>query len=251
MVRLTSLLIATALIGSGQSYGDLFSVIRLIRRPSAYSANPEMISAYRNTRVPVDVIGLRSITGVQQSWLLEAHGSFANVEATDAALAAVGGSGQSTEPDFATLIGVLRPGLSYRPTDAIKSLPLARFFQVTIFRTRPGHSYEFAELIRMRNAAQDYINLDRPEIGYQIVSGTEAGTYFFLAPMQSLAAIDNAIATTWGRSDAAGHGARQASNNVASEAEVYREQLLFRVEPQMSSVSETFAGSAQDFWLGK
>src|SRR6476620_11818567 len=122
MVRLTTLLIATALIGSGQSYGDLFSVIRLIRRPSAYSAgNPQIISAYRNARVPANVIGLRSITGVQQSWLVEAHGSFASVEATDSALATVGGPGQQTEPDFATLIGVLRPALSYRPADAIKS----------------------------------------------------------------------------------------------------------------------------------
>jgi hypothetical protein len=48
----------------------------------------------------------------------------------------------------------------------MKALPLARYFQVTIFRARPGTSYEFAEVMRIRNAAQDYINLDRPEIGY-------------------------------------------------------------------------------------
>src|SRR5947209_976333 len=103
MVRLTGLLIATALIGSGQSYGDAFSVIRLIRRPSGNSVNPEMVSAYRNARVPVDVIGLRSITGVQQSWLVEAHVSFASVQATDAALAAASRPAESTDTAFATL----------------------------------------------------------------------------------------------------------------------------------------------------
>jgi hypothetical protein len=131
----------------------------------------------------------------------------------------------------------------------MKALPLARYFQVTIFRARPGASYEFAEVMRIRNAAQDYINLDRPEIGYQIISGTESGTYVFLAPMQSLSAIDNAIATSWGRADGATHAARQASNKAAGDAEIWREQLLFRVEPKMSYVSETFGAASPEFWL--
>lgn len=251
MLRVTFLLISTMVPVWSQSYGDSFAVIRLIRRPSGSIANPEMIKAHRSARVPVDVLGLRSISGVQQSWLVEAHGSFSSIEATDAALTGVGGHGDSTEAGYATLIGLLRPGLSYRPVDAIKSLPLARYFQVTIFRTRPGSSLEFSELMRTRNAAQDYINLDRPEIGYQIISGAESGTYVFLAPMQSLSAIDNALATTWGRADTATHAARQASNKVASEADIWREQLLFRVEPRMSFVSDTFGAATPDFWLGK
>ncbi len=76
MLRLTSLLI-TATIGlCGQSYGDSFALIRLMRRPSAGAAIPGIVSAHRNARVPVDVIGLRSITGLPQLWLVEAHGSF-------------------------------------------------------------------------------------------------------------------------------------------------------------------------------
>lgn len=246
-----SLCIAAAMCLCGQSYGDSFTLIRLLRRPSGGGVNTDMIKTHRNARVPVDVIGLRSITGVQQSWLVEAHGSFASIEATDAALTAVGGTGDSADAGYPTLVGLLRPGLSYRPVDAMKALSLARYFQVTIFRTRPGTSYEFAEVMRMRNAAQDYINLDRPEIGYQIISGAESGTYVFLAPMQSLSAIDNAITATWGRTDVAAHAARQASNKAAGEADIWREQLLFRVEPRMSFVSETFGAGSPEFWLGK
>ena len=95
------------------------------------------------------------------------------------------------------------------------------------------------------------MNLDRPEVGYQVISGTESGTYIFLAPMPSLSAIDNAIAATWGRGDGLAHAARQASNKAAGEAEIWREQLLFRVEPRMSFVSETFGGASPEFWLGK
>lgn len=201
----------------------------------------------------MDVLGLRSITGTQQAWLVEAHGSFASIEATDKALtAAATASGDgSGDAQFATLIGLLRPGLSYRPMDAIKALAASRYYQVTIFRTRPGTAMEFAEVMRIRNAAQDQINLDRPEIGYQIISGTEAGTYVFLAPLPSLGAIDNVIASTWGRPDTAVHAARQATSKATAEAEIWREQLLFRVEPQMSYVSEAFSSAAPDFWLSR
>ncbi len=250
MLRVTFLLVSLAIGLNAQNYGDAFSLIRLIRRPAGGAANPEIVMAHRNARVPVDVVGLRSLTGQQQAWLIEAHGSFSSIEATDSALAATGGASAS-DAHYPTLIGLLRPGLSYRPIDALKALPLARFFQVTIFRTRPGMSYEFAEVMRMRNAAQDYINLDRPEIGYQIISGAESGTYVFLAPVQNLAAVDNAIATMWGRGDGVTHAARQATNKVAAEADIWREQLLFRVEPRMSYVSETFGAAAPDFWLGK
>ena len=251
MLRAFFFIFFAALVCHAQSYGDAFSIIRLIRRPLSGGDPSEIVRNHRSARVPVDVIGVRSLSGVPQSWLLEAHGSFASIEATDSALAAGAGNSDAGAGGYATLVGLLRPGLSYRPADAIKTLPLARYFYVTIFRTKPGSSYEFAELMRLRNASQDFVNLDRPEIGYQVISGAESGTYVFLAPMQSLSAMDNAIATTWGRSDAAAHAARQASNKVASDAEIWREQLLFRVEPRMSYVSETFGGAAPDFWLGK
>jgi hypothetical protein len=236
----------------GQNYGQAFSVIRLIRQPGA-TPGTEAIRGHRTARVPVDVIGLRSVTGVAQNWLVEAHGSFASLEATDTALAGAGvaSRGSASDSGFATLVGLLRPGLSYRPVEALKAIATARFFQVTFFRTRPGSGMEFAEVMRLRNAAQDQINLDRPEVGYQIISGGESGTYVFLAPLPSLQALDNAIAATWGRSDGLMHAARAAANKISNEADIWREQLLFRVEPGMSFVSEEFGAAAPEFWGGR
>jgi hypothetical protein len=110
---------------------------------------------------------------------------------------------------------------------------------------------DFAEVMRIRNASLDQLNIDRPEIGYQIMSGAESGTYVFLAPMPSLSTIDNAIARMWGTPDPSAHATRQASNRIAGEAGISREQLLFRVEPRISYVSESFASGARDFWQGK
>jgi hypothetical protein len=252
MVRIGVLLLATAACSLGQNPGDPFTLLRFIRKPSGPTVNPNVIEMHRAARVPVDVLGLKSITGTQQVWLVEAHGSFASIEATDKALAAVPAPPDPDAPLApATLVGLLRPGLSYRPEDALKALPGARYFQVTFFRTRPGTSMDFAEVIRIRNAALDQVNLDRPELGYQIISGGESGTYVFLAPLPSLQTIDNAIARTWGHADASGHAARQATSKITAEADIAREQLLFRVDPVISSVSEAFAAAAPDFWNGK
>lgn len=253
MVPILLLLLWTAAGLFGQNLGEPFTLIRLIRIPSGPAVNHELIQMHRTARVPVDVVGLQSITGTQQVWLLEAHGSFARLEATDKALAAASAAAVADRGHSAsdTLVGLLRPSLSYRPADAIKALPGARYFQVTFFQTRPGASMEFAEVMRIRNAALDHVNVDRPEIGYQIMSGAESGTYVFLAPLPSLVTIDNAIARTWGSPDSVGRAARDVTSKITAEGGITREQLLFRVEPRMSYVSESFAAAAPDFWRAK
>jgi hypothetical protein len=229
--------------------GEPFTLIRMIRKPSGAMVDPGVIQAHRGTRAPVDVVGIKSITGPHQVWLIEAHGSFASVEVVDRALSTV--PGQPSPDDAlapATLIGLLRPGLSYRPEEAIKALPNARYFQIAIFRSRPGTAMDFAEVMRIRNAALDRVNADRPELGYQILSGTSSGTFVFLSPMTSLKAIDETMARLWAYGDGSG---RHATNKITSEAEITREQFLFRVEPRISYVSESFAAAAPEFWHGR
>jgi len=63
--------------------------------------------------------------------------------------------------------------------------------------------------------------------------------------------MDEAIARTWGHPDAPGRSASQATNKISVEAGIGREQLLFRVEPRISYVSDAFANAAPDFWNGK
>jgi hypothetical protein len=248
-VRRLLLLPFVALCALAQYPGEPFTLIRLIRKASGPTVDLAIIDAHRGARTPVDVVGLKSITGPHQVWLVEAHGSFASVEMVDRALASVPVPA-SADDAFApaTLIGLLRPGLSYRPEEAIKALPMARYFQIAIFRTRPGTAMDFAEVMRIRNAALDRVNVDRPELGYQILSGTTSGTYVFLSPMPSLKAVDDSIARIYAYGDGSG---RQASSKITAEADITREQFLFRVDPRISYVSESFATASPDFWHGK
>jgi hypothetical protein len=226
--------IALTYAAAAQTLGEPFFLVRITQ------GDPSAIQPYRHGAVNVDVVGMQAITGDSQNWFIEPHASFASFEALDKALAT------AEFPDARRMIGVYRTGLSYRADEAIKLVRTARYFQVTVFRIRPGAEIDFSELIRIRKTAFDSINLDRPEIGYQIISGASSGTYVFLAPLQTLRTLDNTFARL-PHSEAAPRRNPEA-RQIQWEADVTREHMLFRVEPHMSKVTEEFAAADPEFW---
>jgi hypothetical protein len=214
-------------------------LIQMIRGPGGDNGT---IRPYSQAGAAVNVLGMRAVTGVSETWLLEAHDSFASIEDLDRALGAAS-PGQEDAPALArTMIAIYRPGWSYRPELAIRMFPKARYFHVTVHHVRPGT--EFGELVKQRRSGYDRINLDRPDIAYHVVSGAFSETYVFLAPLLSLKTLDDALARFAGSGDG-------GSKNLASEIEFSRESLLLRVEPKISWVSEAFVQADPDFWKGK
>jgi hypothetical protein len=241
-----------------QSLGEPFWLVRLIRAPSAGpSFDASAIDQHRAAQVQSEVVGASSITGAAEVWLIEVHRSFTSIEATDRALAGVarsGGGGRDPESIFVrgtTMIGLFRNGLSYRAQEAIKAMPLARYLQISVYHTRPGTEHDFAELIKLRKIGLDSINLDKPELGYQIISGGGTGMYVFISPIASLAAVDNGFARLPVYTESFAQAGARAAKQIAYEADVNREHLLFRLEPRLSLVSDAFAGADPEFWRAR
>lgn len=236
-----ALLLAASLAAAAwaQTLTEPPPLIRAVRRPGIDLA---AVRPYAEGRAGVHVIGMAAVTGPLETWLIELEGSFGEIERVDRALRSVA---RVRAPDLvappATLIGIYRPGLSYRPDQAIRLFGKARYFYVSIYQVAAGARGDFTEAVRARRASYDFINLDRPDIAYQIVSGTPWGMYVFLAPLPSLAILDEALAHV----GEAPHAAK------ASGDQVTREHLLFRVEPAMSYVSDEFASADPDFWRVK
>ena len=143
------------------------------------------------------------------------------------------------------------PNLSYRPDLAARALSRARYFQASTYRIRPGGGDAFATLMRNRRAALDAVNLDRPEIAYQVISGAYSGSYIFLAPLTSLRTLDNGSLLSPAYAAAVGDLLGGDTHKIAAEIDLVREHLLFRVEPGLSYVSEEFAGDGAAFWRPK
>jgi hypothetical protein len=224
---------------SAQTLGEPYFLARFTQGDSS------VIQPYRDINAEVDVVGMQSITGDTETWLVEAFPSFAGVEALDKVLA-----GAQPVP-AKRMIGLYRAGLSYRPDEAIKLIRAARYFQVIVFRIRPGAEIDFSELIRMRKSAFDSINLDRPEIGYQIISGDRAGTYVFLAPLPNLRTMDNMFARMPAHTEGIGGPRGKESRQIQWEADITREHTLFRVHPNLSHVSDAFAAADPEFWRSR
>jgi hypothetical protein len=232
-------------------------IIQITSKPGG-AAGPTR--AYARARAAVDVVGLAAATGLPQTWMIEMHATFASIEDLDKALGAVTPGGQPTDSfgagqdDLAgpprTMIAVLEPGWSYRPDEAVRAFPTARYFRVAIHRIRAGLDADFGELVRLRTLTNDSINLDRPELAYHVVSGAPSGTYILLSPLNSLRVMDEGtIAVPVYAAPVA--DARAKAEPKAADIEIGGEHLLFRVEPRLSYVSDEFAAGDPGFWRPK
>jgi hypothetical protein len=220
-------------------------LIRLIQTSGANLAAPP-----RGTATGVPVIGMVSITGALETWLVEPHTSFTEMERVDAAYPALRNRG-SRDDSSRIWIAFYRQWWSHRPEEAVQAMRRARYLQVSIFRISFGSEVDLAELLRARRASLDSINLDRPDLVYQIVAGEPSGTYLILSPLPSLKALDDGVSTS--RSAVAyqrstGTPSTRATSKVGEQNEVFHENFLFRIDPALSDVPEEFVSTDPGFW---
>ena len=256
-MRLCLLAAIFAATTAAQSLTDPPPIIQFMRKPGIAGAS---LKPYANAGATVNVIGMTAVTGQPETWLVEAHYTFASVEELDqrmSKVAPVRPSNDSSDPSqddvlapSRTMLALYRPNWSYRPDQAIRMFPRARYFQVSIFRIRPGTEADFSDLIRLRRATADVINLDRPDMAYQVVSGAPSGTIVFLSPIETLRNFDNGVNSVPVFAEGLAAKAKDGSK-IAADIEIGREHLLFRVEPRISYVSSEFADVDPDFWRGK
>jgi hypothetical protein len=233
-------------------------IIQLTRRPGI---GGKPVRPYADAKAAVDVVGMTAVTGLPETWLLETHQSFASIEDLDKGLSAVTplsptiDSAAPFQDDVLapsrTMIATYRPGWSYRPEQAIRMFPRSRYFHVTIYRIRAGTEADFGELVKLRRASQDSVNLDRPDIAYEVVSGEPSGTFVFLAPIASLKTFDEGVPNIPVYAESLADARSKARSKIAPDSELSREHLLFRVEPRLSYVSDEFASVDRDFWRPK
>lgn len=251
-------LIVASLAGCAAAQGltDVPPILQIIRKPG--TGGNGTIRPYNGVKAAVDVVGMTAITGLPETWGIELHQTFAEIEDLDRALASFPVNGanyaQPTPEDILapsrTMILLYQPGWSYRPQEAVRRLPRARYFHVSIYRMQPGAEADLGELMRLRRHEMDSVNLDRPDLVYRVVSGAPSGTYIILSPMLSLKPLDDGIAKlpVFAEPLAA---AEAAGTKVAASRELSREHLLMRVEPSQSYVSDDFAVADPEFWRGK
>jgi hypothetical protein len=208
-------------------------ILRLIRNPAIVSTR-----TYGNAGAAIEVLGMRSMTGVAETWLVEQHPTFQSIEDVDKALRSTGGDpshgvdapgGMQDEVlgPGRTLIAFYRAGWGYHPEDAVRMLPRARYFNVTIYRLRPGANAdsEMEAFMGSRRQSLDSVNATQPDLVYHVISGASSDVYLVLAPMVSLRSMDERVSRL------------PLENRLKQpDGEVGRETVTFRIDPALSYV---------------
>jgi len=233
-------------------------ILQIVRKPGTAGAP---VRPYATAQAQVNAIGMRSITGLPETWLVEAHYSWASVDDLDQRLSAaapVQVMNDAAEPlqddviaPARTMIALYRSNWSFRPAEAVRMLAKARYFQVSVFRIRPGTEAEFADVVRLRRATADAINLDRPDLAFQVMSGAPAGTFVFLSPIMTLRTMDDGRNPVPVYAEGLAAARQKEGKEKTADTEISREHLLFRVEPKISWVADDFAAGDEEFWRGR
>jgi hypothetical protein len=245
-MRIHLLALTLAISAYAQSLSDPAPFLQLTRIPNG----SKTVRPYQSARAAIDVVGMTSMTGLRETWLVEGHQTFASIEDLDTALHASAPTGPANEfgepqPDELlgaprTLIAIYQPKFSYRPAEAKRNLPKSRYFRISIYRAKPGSVDLMETVASTRRQAYDDVNLDRPELAYRVISGAPTGTYLVLAPLTSLRQIDDGILRL--------PSYAEPFSGQASNQYVGSEHLLFRIDPRLSYVSADFAGDDSTFW---
>src|SRR5207302_4594993 len=100
---------------------------------------------------------------------------------------------------------------------------------------------EFGDVVRLV-ARRRAINLDRPDLAFQVMSGAPAGTFVFLSPIATLRTMDDGRNPVPVYAEGLAASRQKEGKQMTADTEISREHLLFRVEPRISWVAGDFAG---------
>jgi hypothetical protein len=222
----------------------------------------EFVNAFGKLQTPNHRIALVPVAGSENEVMyVTGADNFAELEgmqkATDEKLAAASGMMKADlnrldkeAPDLHAgmrdMFAILRPEYSYNPG---VNIPTMRYFAVTTVRVRIGHESEYAELVKITNAAREKAKAELHVAVFQVIAGTGANTYMNFRPMKSLAEYDLKIAA---RVRAAMTDDQQKrADKLAADAINTSETSVYAMTPAMSYVSKEMMAGDPAFWTPK
>ena len=142
--------------------------------------------------------------------------------------------------------------LLYRDDYSLRSavdIAHMRYFEISLYRVRPGHNQDWDTLVKMVIAAYQKI----PDVHwatYQAIYGQEGGTWVVFNPMKSASEIDQSFDQSKKFMAALGDDMKKFSELEAATIESSQHNW-FAFSPKMSYVSDEWIKADPDFWKPK
>lgn len=122
-----------------------------------------------------------------------------------------------------------------------------RYFEISLYRVRPGHRAEWNELVKLVKAAYEKL----PDVHwamYQAMFGQEDVTYVVIIPRKSATEIDHDMMSEKQFADAMGEDGMKKLSELESAAVEFTQTNLFQFSPAMSYPRDEWVKADPEFW---
>jgi len=220
---------------------------------SAYEAG--WPAAYAKAKSPNYYLAMVAITGPNEAWYISPYASHAALgesmkrESDDKALSADIDRLQKGDADHInsvrTLHAVARSDLSY---GAFPDMGLARFWEVTTFRVRPGFEEAFANVAKAYAAAAKRAAPNMSWRTYEVIAGIPGPTFLVFSSVQSFADFDRGMQDGMAIGKAFTPEEQQMMEKFGSSGLINAETQRFRLDPVQSYVDAATKAKDPKFW---
>jgi hypothetical protein len=125
-----------------------------------------------------------------------------------------------------------------------------RYFEISLYRVRPGHRRDWNALVKLVTAAYEKIP-DAHWATYEAAYGQEGATYVIFVPMKSAVEIDHAFAQDKDFVAAMGEEGMKKLSELESATIEFSQTNLFLFNPKMSYPPDAWVKADPDFWKPK
>ena len=212
-------------------------------------------AAYARAKSPNYYLAMVAMTGPNESWYVVPFASHAAIgeslkrESDDKVLTSELDRLQKGDADHInssrTLHAVARTDLSY---GAFPDMGLARFWEITTFRVRPGYEEAFATAAKAYAAAAKRAAPNMSWRTYEVIAGLPGPTYLVFSSVQSFAEFDKSLQEGMELGKSFTPDEMASLQKFATTGMVNSETQRFRLDPGQSYVDAATKAKDAAFW---
>lgn len=212
-------------------------------------------AAYAKAKSPYYYLAMVSMTGPNEAWYVSPYASHATLgeslklDATDPVLSVELQRLSRVDAEHLTgyrsIHAAARTDLSY---GTFPDMALARFWEITTFRVRPGHEEGFANAAKAYAAAAKRGAPNASWRTYEVIAGLPGPTYLVFSSVQSFAEFDRGIQENMELMKAFTPDELATLQKFATAGMINAETHRFRLDPGQSYVDAATKAKDPKFW---
>ena len=215
------------------------------------------VQAMSRAKWPTHYFAVSALTGKPRVLFLTGYDSFEALEKDNAAIEK--NKSLSAELDRAAVAdGELLSemdsvALTYDEDQSLRApvdIAHMRYFEISLYRVRPGHRHDWEELVKLVKQGYDKIP-DMHWAVYDAVYGQEGRVYVIFIPMKSAKEIDEGFGHDKQFAEVLGEDGMKRLSELEGSAIEFSQSNLFQFSPKMSYPPDAWVKADPDFWKPK